>query len=174
MMLSKLKRTLAVLGILVLLGWAVVATAFALQNRFSPADLAEKPPARNPDRTQDESTSRKSTDRESAKKYTIQPNDVIQLDVGDPIPDHPIKGLYRVEPTGHVALGALYGRILLQDLSLMEAEEKLKAHLSKFIKPPIGLMITLPLPTENSPRITELESRVEKLEVEVQRLRNSR
>jgi protein involved in polysaccharide export with SLBB domain len=74
-----------------------------------------------------------------AKKETadrIQPGDRLYIHVIDTLPELPIKGVYRTEPSGKVSLGPVYGRVQLQNLTLEDAEEVVRNHLAKILKDP--------------------------------------
>jgi beta-lactamase regulating signal transducer with metallopeptidase domain/protein involved in polysaccharide export with SLBB domain len=68
--------------------------------------------------------------------YTIKPGDWLFVNVLGTILDQPIHGLYRVEPTGTVALGPAYGRTKVQGLTLDGAEKAIQRKLAEVLKKP--------------------------------------
>jgi RNA polymerase sigma factor (sigma-70 family) len=66
----------------------------------------------------------------------IGPHDVIRIQVANAFADAPIDSAYPVESMGTVALGPTYGRVKVAGLSILEAEDALKKHLSEIIEDP--------------------------------------
>jgi hypothetical protein len=66
----------------------------------------------------------------------IKAGDVLGISVpGSPV-DQPIHGLFRVEASGNVALGASYGRVFIGGMDAEEAEREIASSLRKVIAEP--------------------------------------
>ena len=61
--------------------------------------------------------------------YTISPGDMLFVSVWGTLVSAPVDGFYRVEPSGTVALGPLYGRVQVQGLSPEAAEKAIETKL---------------------------------------------
>jgi RNA polymerase sigma factor (sigma-70 family) len=82
----------------------------------------------------------------------IGPHDSIRIQVLNAFPDQPIADDFTVEPMGTVALGPSYGRVKVAGLTVLEAEEAIKRHLSEIIEKPV-LQVTIVFKSER-PRTT--------------------
>jgi hypothetical protein len=108
------------------------------------------------------------------KADKIKPGDRIYIYVSPSLPDHPIRAIYEVEPSGKVALGPGYGpgHVLVADMTLEEAEVAIYKFLPKVIKDPaVSVSRTAPTPVSEGAN-PELERRVQQLEREVRALRS--
>jgi RNA polymerase sigma factor (sigma-70 family) len=107
----------------------------------------------------------------------IKAGDHLFLDLADPIPGEPLKGVGRVEPSGSLSLGPTYGRVKVAGLTPEEAEAHFRDHLTKVVglqKPRVS--ITWYDPEVHGPgtladRITLLEREVARLREAVEKLR---
>ena len=63
----------------------------------------------------------------------IAPGDQILILVEGEFPDMPIDQSFTVEPAGTVALGPTYGRVVVADMTLTEAEKAVTTHLRKIL-----------------------------------------
>ena len=72
----------------------------------------------------------------------LRPSDVVHIHAIEVYPDYPINGEFRIESSGTVALGPRYGRAKVAGMSLVEAEQSVKEHLSKILQKP-EVQITL-------------------------------
>ena len=70
------------------------------------------------------------------KSYHVRPFDLLKISVLGTLLDQPIDRSYLVEPSGKVALGPAYGRVLLQGLTSAEAEKAVGKHLQKILQSP--------------------------------------
>jgi hypothetical protein len=81
------------------------------------------------------------------------------------LPDHPINGVYKVEPSGKVPLGGPYGRVQIKGMTLEEAEAKVRNQVASMIKDPqVSLTWYDPIAHGNPElleRVTKLEKQVE-------------
>jgi hypothetical protein len=116
----------------------------------------------------------KKADAQSPTKLdVIKQGDLLNIVVADTLPDGPIRGVYQVEKSGKVNLGALYGRVGIQDMTLEDAEREIGVHLKTIlIKPAVS--ITRCIPTADSAKQERellLERRVQELERDVSKLR---
>ena len=68
--------------------------------------------------------------------YKIGVGDYLFIRAGFALPDVPIDGIYRVEPEGTVALGSEYGRVKVDGLSLVEAEQAIQTKLKDVLRSP--------------------------------------
>jgi beta-lactamase regulating signal transducer with metallopeptidase domain len=75
--------------------------------------------------------------------YRIQPGDTVHVWVHGTPDDAPINGNYVVEPGGSIALGPLYGRVRVRDMSLETAENAIMERLSETLRNP-KVQVTLP------------------------------
>ncbi|HEX6512111.1 MAG TPA: polysaccharide biosynthesis/export family protein, partial [Chloroflexota bacterium] len=101
------------------------------------------------------------------KDDRLRPGDLLDIRVPKTyaLPDASIKGVFQVEASGKVALGPGYGRREVKGLTLEEAEEVIQKHLSRVLKDPV-VSVTRPVPAHS-----ELERRIQQLEMEVRTLR---
>jgi hypothetical protein len=102
------------------------------------------------------------------KADRIRPGDLLKIDVANTLPLEPINGIFRVEPSGKVALGPKYGRADVKGLTLEEAEAAIDKHLATVLREPHA-SVTRPVPEAPT---RELERRVGLLEKEVRDLRS--
>jgi beta-lactamase regulating signal transducer with metallopeptidase domain len=79
----------------------------------------------------------------SRDPYRIQPGDTLHVWVFGTPDDAPINDNYVVEPSGSIALGPLYGRVRIRDMSLETAENAITERLSEFLKDP-KVQVTFP------------------------------
>ena len=70
------------------------------------------------------------------KHSAIQGGDILAISVNDVLPDSPIRGLYRVEASGKVALGTPYGRVRVGGLDIEEAEHAITTFLREMVNDP--------------------------------------
>jgi RNA polymerase sigma factor (sigma-70 family) len=103
-----------------------------------------------------------------AEDDRIRPGDVLQIEASDVLPDAPIKGIFRVERRGTVALGVVYGRVQVKSQTLEEAGTKIQRHLERIAKQP-RVLVTRYDPVTGP----TLEGRIEQLEKEVAALREA-
>ncbi|MBI3411553.1 MAG: polysaccharide biosynthesis/export family protein [Planctomycetes bacterium] len=66
--------------------------------------------------------------------YVIQPGDAIFIQATGTPDDEKIKGAYRVEPDGMVRLGASYGAIRVDEMTIEKARQTIESHLAKILK----------------------------------------
>jgi hypothetical protein len=108
------------------------------------------------------------------KDDRIRTGDRLRIHATNTLPDAPIEGVFRVEPSGKLALGPHYGRVQLKDLTLEEAEVAIRQQLSKILRN-VGVSVTRydPLPRgRDLDREEALERRVRELEKELRALRD--
>ena len=67
---------------------------------------------------------------------TIQSGDILAISVLGTMLESPIRGRYRVEPSGKVALGAPYGRVSVGGLNVEEAEDAITLFLKRLLQEP--------------------------------------
>jgi protein involved in polysaccharide export with SLBB domain len=103
--------------------------------------------------------------KESA--FRIRAGDRLYLHVDPTFPGDPVKGVYRVEPSGKLPLGPAYGRVQVNGLTPEEAEEKVREHLAKILKNP-HVSITWYDPVAHGSG--DLADRISRLEKELQEL----
>jgi protein involved in polysaccharide export with SLBB domain len=108
------------------------------------------------------------------KADRIQPGDRLFIHVANTLPGYPIHAVYRVEPSGKVALGPVYGRVAVAGGSLEDAEAKIQAHLGEIFRNPYA-SVTRYDPVANGgggpDPVLALERRVQQLEEELRELR---
>jgi polysaccharide export outer membrane protein len=73
--------------------------------------------------------------------YKIEPLDVLQISVTGTLVE-PIAGLYSVDPDGTVRLGATYGSVQVEGMSLADAKKAIETELKKTLKEP-GVQVGL-------------------------------
>ena len=71
-----------------------------------------------------------------ADVYRIATGQLVRVDVDRNVAGRPIRGEYLVEPSGHVALGAVYGRAFVAGMTTGQAEISIADHLSTLLKNP--------------------------------------
>src|SRR5262249_38502403 len=82
------------------------------------------------------------------KEDRIQPGDRLNIHATNTLPGGPIQGVFRVEPSGKVALGPHYGRLQIKGQTLEEAEAAIHKHLQHFLREPaVSVTRYDPLPT---------------------------
>src|SRR6266545_1202256 len=103
------------------------------------------------------------------KEDRIQPGDRLKIHATNTLPDAPIQGVLRVEPSGRIALGAAYGRLQIKGLTLEEAEVAIQRYLRN---PSVSVTRYDPLPTARDfQREGAMKRRIDELEKEVRTLR---
>ena len=76
----------------------------------------------------------------------LQSGQQVKIHASGTMPDEPINGMFTIEPqTGSVALGPSYGRVKVEGLELLEAEEAILHHLEEMLKNP-KVQVTVPFP----------------------------
>ncbi len=68
--------------------------------------------------------------------YHIDPLDTLLVNVTETLPNQPIAGVYAVGPEGNVGLGFSYGAVRVVGLTIAQAEEAIRKHLSRILKNP--------------------------------------
>lgn len=68
--------------------------------------------------------------------YHIEPLDVLQIQVANPLIDQPIAGPYPVDPGGAVDLGPAYGKVLVEGQTMDEAQHTIETHLKSILRDP--------------------------------------
>lgn len=68
--------------------------------------------------------------------YRIEPLEVLNIVVSDTIPNQPIQGQYTVAPEGTVNLGFGYGAVRVGGMTLDDAQNAIRRHLSQALKNP--------------------------------------
>jgi hypothetical protein len=105
-------------------------------------------------------------------EYRIKPGDRIYIYVKPSLPDNPIRATYEVEASGKVALGPGYGRVIVADMTVEEAEAEIQHYLAEIINnPTVSVSRTAPTPVTEGAN-PELERRVQQLEKELRALRS--
>lgn len=74
----------------------------------------------------------------------LQPHERVVIQVVGALTEFPIADTYAIENSGKVALGPAYGRVEIAGMSLEEAEQAIKRHLSKTLKDP-AVQVTRPV-----------------------------
>ena len=74
--------------------------------------------------------------------YHLKTLDVLNLQVSVPLPEANISGAYPIEPGGVINLGVDYGTVPVAGLTVREAEDAIRAHLSKYLNDP-GVAVAL-------------------------------
>jgi hypothetical protein len=107
------------------------------------------------------------------KEDRIRAGDRLAISASNTLPNAPIKGIYRVEPSGKVALGAAYGRVVVAGMTPEQAEAALVRRLSELIRDPrVSVTRYDPLTAGEGPgEGSALERRLQHLEEEVRALR---
>jgi polysaccharide export outer membrane protein len=68
--------------------------------------------------------------------YRVAPLDALVIQVANAFPTDPIAGLYPVEPDGTINLGAAYGKVRVDGMTIEEAKAAIEKHLRRIIKDP--------------------------------------
>jgi len=68
--------------------------------------------------------------------YHIEPLDVLQIQVANPLIDQPITGPYALDPAGTVELGPQYGKVLVAGQTIDEARTTIENHLRTVLRDP--------------------------------------
>ena len=63
--------------------------------------------------------------------YHVEPLDVLQIQVANPLIDQPITGQYPIDPGGAIDLGPAYGKVLVAGQTVDEARKTIETHLQK-------------------------------------------
>jgi hypothetical protein len=107
------------------------------------------------------------------KEDRIRPGDRLFIEASNTLPNLPIKGVFRVEASGKVALGSAYGRVAVMGLTPEQAEAVLLRHLGMYLRDPQVLVTRYDALTngESAGQGQALERRVQQLEEEVRALR---
>ncbi|MDR0520540.1 MAG: polysaccharide biosynthesis/export family protein [Planctomycetaceae bacterium] len=88
--------------------------------------------------------------------YQLRIFDVLQVDVlGAPAED-PINGLFSVEPGGEIKLGSVYGGVKIDGLTLDEAQEAIRRHLTYSDQNPNGRLLN-PQVSVKLARMTDMQ-----------------
>ena len=108
----------------------------------------------------------------------IKPGDRLFIHVTNTLPDLPIRGVFRVEPSGKVALGAAYQRVVLAGMTLEGAEGEIRKVMATFVREPSVMVIRhdpIGQTQESEPalerRLRQVEEQVRALQAEVEKLR---
>jgi polysaccharide export outer membrane protein len=75
--------------------------------------------------------------------YRFKTGDVLALQVLGTPTDMPITGLHAIDPDGMVRLGLRYGAVYVEHLTIDEAAEAIRRHLTKIVKDPIALAVNV-------------------------------
>jgi polysaccharide export outer membrane protein len=68
--------------------------------------------------------------------YHVEPLDVLQIQVANPLIDQPIAGPYPIDPGGAVDLGPAYGKVLISNQTLDEVRQTIETHLKSVLRDP--------------------------------------
>jgi hypothetical protein len=101
----------------------------------------------------------------------IEPGDRLFIEVPDALPDQPIKGVFRVEASGAIPFGFVYGRVVVKGLTAEQAEKRIREHLATMLKDPHVRAIWYDPVVHGSD--ASLDRRVHQLEGEVRELREA-
>jgi protein involved in polysaccharide export with SLBB domain len=105
----------------------------------------------------------------------IRAGDRLFLHVVDALPKQPIKGVYRVELSGKVPLGFVYGRVQVAGLTPEAAEKRVQEQLATLIKNPVVSLAWYDPVAHGEPalreRVSKLESELAELRAAVEKLR---
>lgn len=69
--------------------------------------------------------------------YRIQPLDSLYVRGTDVLPEAPLAGVYQVEPDGTLRLGAIYGSVAVNGMTLEEAKTVVERQLLKAVRKPL-------------------------------------
>ena len=101
----------------------------------------------------------------------IRAGDLLYIQSDSTLPGNPIGGVFKVEPSGKVPLGPVYGRVEVSGLTPEEAEDRVREHLAKTIKNP-HVLLTWYDPIAHGSR--DLAERVQRLEKQLKNLQANR
>jgi RNA polymerase sigma factor (sigma-70 family) len=190
MLLSKVKTMVAAL-VLVTAGigvgvWVYAAqmgervTVQATDKHLKDAAVKNKeggsPAAKDPKKT--------SEPKNEVHEDRIEPGDRLFVEVSGTTPESPIKGVFRVEAEGTIALGAIYGRVSVHGETLRAAEGVIQGHLGKVLRDP-QVMVTRYDPLAGSGtgvgqdaaaerRLLRVEEEVRQLRIAVEKLQRKK
>ena len=68
--------------------------------------------------------------------YHVEPLDVLQIQVANPLIDQPISGQYPIDPGGAIELGPAYGKVLVAGQTIDEARKTIETHLNSILRDP--------------------------------------
>ncbi len=68
--------------------------------------------------------------------YHVEPLDVLQILVANPLIDQPISGPYPIDPSGAIDLGPAYGKVLVSGQTSDEARDTIEKHLKSILRDP--------------------------------------
>jgi polysaccharide biosynthesis/export protein len=68
--------------------------------------------------------------------YHVEPLDVLQIMVANPLIDQPISGQYPIDPSGAIDLGPAYGKVLVTGQTVDEARHTIETHLRTILRDP--------------------------------------
>ncbi len=108
-----------------------------------------------------------------AKEDRIRAGDRLHIHAVNVLPEVPIKGVFRVEPSGKVALGPGYGRVLVEGLTPEQAEADIRKHLLNIVRDP-WVCVTRYDPVADGgsdSRLRHLEEEIKALREAVEKLR---
>jgi protein involved in polysaccharide export with SLBB domain len=148
-----------------------MAALLATLRRCSPALLAfallAVPPAAVPGAAHGQGK------EQPLKDDLIQIGDRLHIYAVNVLPDLPIKGVFRVEPTGKVALGPGYGRVMVKGLTLEQAETDIRKHLANIVRDPWVCVTRYDPVAEGGAdgRLRHLEEEIKALREAVEKLR---
>jgi RNA polymerase sigma factor (sigma-70 family) len=110
---------------------------------------------------------------EKGQEDRIRPGDRLFIEASNTLPNAPVKGVYRVEPSGKVALGFAYGRVAVLGMTPEQAESVLLRHLRAYLRDPQVAVTRYDALTHGAGagQGPPLERRVQQLEEEVRALR---
>ena len=175
MFLHKIKVSTAVIVVLGLIG--LVLGALVQDLWFSATSFASDPPRQGQPAKVAVAQAPVKENQSSPKvepklSDVIRPGDRLQIRVPGTLPDAPIQGVFQVEASGKVALGAPYGRVLVKGLSLEEAEQVITNRLAEIIKDPRVSLTRYDATLDGAAagQVAELKARILKLEERVERL----
>jgi polysaccharide biosynthesis/export protein len=68
--------------------------------------------------------------------YRLSPLEIVLLEVTDTLPRQDIKGNFMISPDGNINLGFNYGSVRVADLTIEQAQQTIRNHLSNILKNP--------------------------------------
>jgi polysaccharide export outer membrane protein len=68
--------------------------------------------------------------------YHVEPLDVLQVLVANPLIDQPISGSYPLDPSGAIDLGPAYGKVIITGQTVDEARATIETHLKSVLREP--------------------------------------
>lgn len=171
MLMSKIRSAVA---------WTLVAAAAAgfcvVLARGQGGNGERPPPQSTPDKRPPAAAAPKDNAKEARRdppapapvKDVIEPGDRLRIRGLNTIPTDPIDAVYRVEPSGKVSLGAVYGRVQVGGQTLEDAEASICWQLGNYLRnPKVSVTRYDPLADE---QVRSLEGRVRMLEDDVRKL----